>query len=276
MKWKIITDTACDLPQLDNGEIGFQRIPFVISIDNTNYVDSDTLDIEDIVSKMEKSEEVCHTACPGPGSWEEAFEDAEYVFAITISSQLSGSFNSAVIGANMALEKDPERKIHVFDSRSTGPEMTMLVHKIVEWIDEGLSYEDICVKGQQYLDETHLLFALSTFGNLVKNGRMPKIVGFVVGKLRITLVGFASDAGTIEVVGKARGDGQIVKKIVNEMKAHNFNGNVVSICHVMNEKLALRLKDAITKEWSAPVEIMQASGLDSFYAERKGIIIGFH
>ena len=115
MNWKIVADSSCDLMQKDiaGAEPDFSTVPFVITIGGREYEDNEALDTLAMVTDMEQCEEAGCTACPSPMSWVSEFAGAEQVIAITISSQLSGSFNSACLGRDLALESQPEKKVEV-------------------------------------------------------------------------------------------------------------------------------------------------------------------
>ena len=185
MKWNIITDSSCDMFGFDkeHENIVFSSVPFTISVGDENFVDDRNLDVDGMIDSMDACAEASHTACPSPHAWQEKFEQEGNVIAITISSKLSGSYNSACVAKDMVLEEQPDKKIAVIDSRSAGSELVLLVKKICELIESGADFETVVEKAELYSRHTHVVFALSSFNNLVKNGRMSKIVGFVANKL---------------------------------------------------------------------------------------------
>ena len=139
MKWNIITDSSCDMFgfEKEHENIVFSSVPFTISVGDENFVDDCNLDVDGMIDSMDACAEASHTACPSPHAWQEKFEQDGNVIAITISSKLSGSYNSACAAKDMVLEEQPDKKIAVIDSRSTGPEMVLLVKKICEIIESG-------------------------------------------------------------------------------------------------------------------------------------------
>lgn len=174
-------------------EIYFSSIPFVSSVGTRDFVDDESLKTSEMIDKMETSEELSHTSCPSPGAWYQEFEKPGYTIAVTISSKLSGSYNSANTAKNMILEASPDKKIALVDSRSTGPEIVMIVHKICECIKMGAAFDTVVKEANECARHTHIVFALSSFNNLIKNGRMNKIVGFIAGKLNFWGIGIGSD-----------------------------------------------------------------------------------
>lgn len=278
MKWNIITDSSCDLFELEkqHHDIHFSSIPFVISVGTKDFIDDDTLDTSEMVTIMEKSEEVSRTSCPAPYAWYHQFKQSGYLIAVTISSKLSGSYNSAATAKNMLLEKYPDKKIALIDSHSAGPEIVLIVRKICEWIDAGTDYETVIKKAEEFARHTHIVFALSSFNNLVKNGRMNKIVGFIAGKLNFWGIGIGSDEGTIKVKQKVRGKNRVLEAIIADIKERNSTPDEIVISHCQNAELAEKLKEIIQNTWyNVKVKIVPTRGLCSYYAERGGLIIAY-
>ena len=105
---------------------------------------------------------------------------------------------------------------------------------------------------------------------------MSRMAGFVATKLGMWGIGIASDEGTIAIKGKTRGAEKALSMILSDMKQRGFNGGEVAISHCFNESVAEKLKNSILESWkSAKVTVMKARGLDSFYAERGGLIVAF-
>ena len=277
MKWNIVTDSSCDLKQFapEDERIAFSSVPFVIRAGDQEFIDDEQLDTEGMVNALGEIKEAGRTSCPAPETWVEKFKAAGSVVAVTISSNLSGSYNSACLAKNMILEKDPTRKIAIIDSKSAGPELAMIVRKLHALIDENLSFEDIVEKLNRFADQTQTIFALTSFDNLVKNGRVSRIAGFVAGKLGMCGIGVAND-GRIDVRSKVRGTQKALRAIIDDMKTNAFTHGPVLISHCLNEELALRLKALIHENWAdSEVEIMPTRGLCSFYAEKGGLIVAY-
>ena len=278
MKWNIITDSSCNLYNLDeqSEKICFASIPFVINIANRDFVDDERLNTDEMVAAMEKCREASHTSCPSPYTWYEHFEKSEYSIAITISSKLSGSYNSACTARNMILEKYPDKKIAVLDSRSTGSEMVLIVTKLCKLINAGHDFDSVIEKAEQYMKHTHIVFALSSFDNLIKNGRMSRITGFLAGKLGFWGIGIGSEQGTIEIKEKVRGNKKALNAILNDIKERATDIETVVISHCQNAEFAESLKNAIQNIChTVEVKILPTGGLCSYYAEKGGLIIGF-
>lgn len=278
MQWNIVTDTSCDLNELpvSDENILFDSVPFVIHAGEHEFVDEPGMDVARMVSTLETVKTPARTSCPSPERWLEKFNRPGKVIAITISASLSGSLNSAMLARRMILDRHPERQIEIIDSKSAGSKLTMMVRKTQELIREGLPFESVVQQVHDFSERTHTVFALSSFDNLVKNGRVGKLAGFVAGKLGMWGVGVASDEGSISIKTKVRGTQKALGAIVADMKEHAFSGGSVLIAHCLNPEAAERLKTMILDAFhSAQVDIMPTRGLCSFYAEKGGMIIAF-
>ncbi len=276
MKWRIVTDSSCDdTPCLDGlKDVEFAKVPFIIRVGAADYLDSAELDVPAMLHDMETCQEASRTSCPTPFSWAEQFEQAENTIAITISGNLSGSYNSAMFAREMVLDAHPEKQIFVLDSCGAGSTLSLYAQKAAQWIAQGLEFDQIVKKLRECT--FHTVFALASFNNLIKNGRMSKLAGFVAGRLGLWGIGIGTPEGKIKVKGKVLGIPHVISGIVNDMKEHCFAcGNVV-ISHCQNLDLAEKLRDRIIETWNcAKVKILPTGGLCSFYAERKGLIVAY-
>lgn len=277
MKWKILTDTGANLREVTDlpENVAFDIIPLILHVDNKDFVDTADLDISELVEAVKKSTK-SSSACPAPGAYAEAFKGAENVICVTISSNLSASFESAELGKKIALEENPEANIHIFDSRSAGGELDMLVFKALELIKEGKDFSGVVDGMEKYHKNTLTGYMLKSIENLVKNGRVNKIVGSLVGLLNIHVIGVRSEEGTIEMSNRARGERRALNTFVNDLIENGLNGNRVEIGHVNNEPLAQTVAERIKEKFpNANIHLRLTSGLCSFYAEDGGLIVGY-
>ncbi|HAB94846.1 MAG TPA: fatty acid-binding protein DegV [Lachnospiraceae bacterium] len=286
MKWRIIADSSCDIFKMDEcadpalnreaaDSIYFSTVPFVITVDGKDYVDDEKIDVHELVAHMAKSSH-SHTSCPSPESWIREFGEEGDVFAVTISSNLSGSYNSACTAREIVLEKNPDRRIQVLDSRGTGPSLYQIIHKLRDLILSGKSCEEVTKEIHLFMEDHKLIFALSSYHNLVNNGRMPKIAGIVLGHLGLWGIGIASEEGTIKMKKIAKGGKKTLKVIMSDFSERGANKGGIVISHCENDEFAQSLKKAVQSTYGdMNVKIMHTRGLCSYYAEKGGVIVGF-
>ena len=278
MKWCIVADSSCDLKELDtkSENIEFKNVPFIISIDGKDYVDTTELDVEEMVDKMEAYSKASLTSCPSPQTWFDCFKEADFSIAITISANVSGSYNSAMTAKTMIEEQYKDKKVYVLDSKSAGSVLCMYAEKLVELINKGLGFKEVVSEIEKYKAKRHTIFALSSFSNLVKNGRVGKIAGFLARILKMWGIGVNTNEGKIAVKKKTRGEKNVLSAFVDDMQQNKFDDDYVVISHCQNIELATKFKNLLTSIWSKiKVKILPTRGLCSFYAERKGLIVGY-
>ena len=278
MKWKIIADSGCDLREIENlaPDTQYINVPLTVQVGDKHYTDDASLDIDAMMIEMYQSKDQTASACPSPDAFLEAYKGAENVIAITITGGLSGSQNSAQLAKNMLLEEAPGTNIEVFDSLSASGEMVLFVQKANELIAQGLSYEEVVAALKDYLASTKLLFALARVDNLVKNGRLNKLVGAVIGMLNIRLVGNASPEGTLNLLHKAKGQKKAVQAVWAEMKKNGYKGGRVVISHCNTPEICGLIQAAVHSEFpDADVSSIHTSGVCSYYAEQGGILMGY-
>lgn len=270
---KIISDSGANVLHLD--DTSFENIPLTIHVDGTDYQDDASISVDEFIEALHQNDGKTSTACPSIAQWQKAFEGADEIYAITITSVLSGSYNSAVQAAGMYREDHPETKIHVIDSLSAGPEMELIIDKLKESIDAGLNFDEICAKINAYKEKTHLNFALESLDNLAKNGRISPAVAKVAKMLKIRIIGRPDD-GKLTPIGKARGARKTISYLIKDMEEHGFSNGRVIIAHILNEEGADNLKQAILdKHPEASVEIRKARGLCTYYAQKGGLMVGY-
>lgn len=272
--FKIVADSSADVLSLDGVE--YASVPLSISVSGTEYVDDDSLNLEEMMAALRACKEKTSTACPGTARWIAAFGEAERVICFTITSGLSGTYNAARLAAREYEEKHPGRKVHVVDTLSTGPEMELLIEKTAELYREGMEFEEIIKRIDTYRKHTYLLFSLQSLHNFVINGRISPAVGALVGLLGIRIVGRASEEGTLQPMAKCRGDKKALQSILSNMKEMGFKGGLVRIHHCCNEVFANTLKDGILSLFpGADIRMGITRGLCSYYAENGGVLVGF-
>lgn len=278
MKWHLVSDSSCDLFELEGaGErFDFSTVPFTIQIGNHVFLDEGEIDSDAMLHENETSSEIAHTACPSPQTWLDRFSKPGPVLAFTISGALSGSYNSALAAKRLLLEMEPDKQIEIIDSRATGPEVAILIRLARSLVEKQISFSSVVERLHEAADRTHIIFALKSYRNLIKNGRVSKLKALVAGHLGFWGIGVGDEAGEIVMRGKARGAKNMIRFLLNEIKETGIAGKEIIISHCFNEEAAMELKRGLQELFSGvSVDILPTRGLDSFYAERGGLIIGY-
>lgn len=274
MNYKIVADSSSDVLALDS--VPFANVPLVIHAGEKTFVDDENCDVAAMTDYMLTYKGKSSTACPGTQDWLDAFGEAENVFCVTITSGLSGSYNSARIAAEEYMAAHPGRRVHVVDTLSAGPELRLVVEKLQELILAETPFDEIVEEIEKYHKRSFLVFSLQSLHNFVANGRVSPALGALVGLLGIRVVGKASEQGTLEPLSKVRGDKKALNEIVRIMKELGWNGGRVRIAHNENAAMADSLATALRAVHDKlDVAIERCRGLCSYYAEKGGLLVGF-
>jgi len=273
MNFKIVADSSCNFFQLP--DVDFQAVPLRI-LGSREYVDDQRLDVGEMVATLKAEKAAATTSCPNVLEWREAFEGADAVFAVTMTSQLSGTYNAALQAAGEFKRADENRRIWVLDSLSTGPEMQLIIEKLRDCILAGGTFSQIRRTVREYSSHTHLLFALQSLDNLAKNGRCSMALAKMAGVLGIRVVGRASAQGTLEPLAKPRGERKALETLLNELAKSGFAGGKVRIAHCFNLRAAEDLQTMILDCYpGSDIEILSCGGLCSHYADLGGLLVAF-
>lgn len=174
------------------------------------------------------------------------------------------------------MAEHPERKVFIFDSLATGPEMMMLAEKIRQCEDAGDDFETTKAKVLDYHNHLHTLFCLESMNNLARNGRVNIAVAKIAGMLGIRVAGEAK-GGQVAPVHKPRGLRKTTQMLVDMVKERGFrDGGYIRVAHCFAEEAAADFREALLAEFPhARFMLEPTTALCSYYAEVGGLIIGF-
>ncbi len=275
MNFKIVVDSSADIRSIPYS-VPFGVAPLKIITSQMEYCDDGKLDVHSMLDDLQKYKGRSSSACPNIEDWKKEFIGFENIFCVTITSGLSGSYNSACVAANEYMRDNANANVFVIDSLSTGPEIAMIVEKLAQLIEEGNGFEEVKKQILRYKNTTHLIFALESMHNLANNGRINHVVAKFAGALGIRVIGKASLQGTLEMTDRSRGSKKMISDIIKNMSTNGYIGGRVRIHHCENPSVASELKERILKACpKANIDITQTAALCSFYAERGGLIIGY-
>lgn len=273
MKTRIISDSSCNIWELEG--VDFKTVPLTISTDEKTFVDDEDINVHEMLDYLVEYKDRSYTACPSVDSWIESFEGADEIYVVTLTSGLSGTFNSALVAKKLYNEQNPNVNIYVVDSLSTSSEQLLIVEKIMALKKEGCSFGEVCEKIEKYKSRTRLFFAFKSLHNFAQNGRVPKILAQAIGVLGISIIGTASEEGKVKPISKCRGSKAVITNLVNQLKEAGYKGGRLNVCHVENEDLAVLFKQKVENIYpDADINIYPSRGLCAYYGERGGIMVG--
>ena len=224
---RLVADSSCDLLSLDG--VDFVSVPLTLRTETEEFRDDARLDVDAMVSTLRATKGRSYSACPNVADWEKAFGESGDVLAFTITSSLSGSYGAACVAKQSCEERDPSRRIRVVDTLSAGPETMLLLEKAASAQRGGASFDEVCRVVEELQRHTHLLFSLESMHNLAQNGRISKLAATAAGVLGIRAVGQASAEGTLEMLGKCRGERKTQEFLLQEMERLGYKGRCAAV-----------------------------------------------
>ena len=272
MRYQIVSDSSSNIFRMEG--VSYTTVPMKIIAGEKEYVDTEALDVRGMVDALKSYKGKSGSSCANAQEWLEAFGDADMVFGVTISRNLSGSFNAAQQAAQDFAEEHPNAKIHIFDTLSAGPGMAMVAEKIVELVNKGLAFEEIVAGVREYQNHCHTLFCLESMNNLARNGRVNPAVAKLASVLGIRACGDAQN-GQIVPTHKPRGQKKATETLAAMIRERGFtNSSWLRIAHCFGETQARLLIDALKKDFPNARYTLEPTGaLCSFYAEEGGLMI---
>lgn len=278
MENNIIVDSCVDFnEEVFSPDHPIERIPFTIHIDGEEIADKN-LATGSLLSKMKDRTGKILTACPSPNDFIVAYQKYKSNFVVTISSKLSGCYNSAVVAKEMLMGDDANCFIHVFDSKSASAGESLVALKIKQLIEKKLSVSQIIEETNCYISNLKTFFILQSLENLIKNGRISHLKGIIGSVLHIVPIMGENGNGEIELKTQARGEKRAFDKLIEmigESKI-DFTNTILGITHVNAKEKAQSLKEEIQKIYHfKDVLIFKSGGLSTVYADDGGIVIAY-
>ena len=277
MSFHIVADSCCELTADMKKRENIEIAPLTLEVGGESILDDETFDQKYFLKRVAECPECPKSACPSPDYFRKSFlNGAERCYAVTLSAQLSGSYNSAVLGANLAQEENEDLKIHVFNSRSASIGETLIVKKIVECEEAGMSFERVVETVELYISTQHTYFVLENLETLRKNGRLSKAKALVASALKIKPVMGATPEGDIVQLDQARGINKALMKMVDAVvnDAQHVETKTLAVSHCNCPERAEMVKEALLERLAVQdVFVLDTQGVSSMYANDGGIII---
>lgn len=276
MSYLILCDSCTDFTDEMEKDPHFVRIPLTLHVGEEDIIDDETFDQASFLKKVAEYPDASKSSCPSPEKFMDYFEKADEIYIVTLSCHLSGSFNSAELAKSMCLEKHPDKKIHVFDSKSASAGQSLIALEIQKRAINGLPFEQIVNEVTDFLNTMGTKFVLETLEVLRKNGRLSKVTAMLVNALNIKLVMTSDGNGEIAKTSQARGMKKAIQKMAEAIKedAVDPENRTLFISYCNNKERAEFVKDAILSVLSfKDVLIAPTGGVSSLYAADGGIVV---
>lgn len=283
MRYKIVIDSCGELTDTLKKDPHYENVALELDVDDYHILDDASFNQQEFLQKVKESPNCPKSSCPPPARFMDAFgEGTEHVYMVTLSSQLSGSYNSAMLAKELYEEQQETRdgekhtKIHVFDSKSASIGETLIGMKIQEYEEAGESFEQIVEKVDNYIAEMNTFFVLESLETLRKNGRLSNLKAALATALNIKPVMGSTDLGTIQQLGQARGMNKALESMVEKMLTvtKNCEEKVLAISHCNCPERAKRVRERIEKlAHFKNIVIVDTAGVSSMYANDGGVIL---
>ncbi len=276
MSYKIVVDSCCELQEEYKKDDRFRVVPLRLEVGDYQVMDDEHFDQKEFLAQVAACPQCPKSACPSPEKYLEAYgADAEEVYVVTLSSHLSGSYNSAVAGKDMYLEKCGGRKIHVVDSESASCGETQLAMRIMQYREAGLSFEETVKKIEIFKRRMRTYFVLDNLETLRKNGRLTGVKALMASALNIKPV-MVGTFGEIEQKGQAIGTNKALARMADCLVADvaDTEERTLMISHCNCPERAEYMRELMEKRASyRDVVIMDTAGVSSMYANDGGVIV---
>lgn len=278
MSYKIIIDSCGELTEEMKKSGDFETASLQIDVGGHHIVDDETFDQADFLAKVAASKESVKSACPAPESYMEAYSKADDIYVVTLSAELSGSYNSAVLGKNLYEEENGTKNIHVVNSRGAATTQVLIARKLNEYASQGMPFEEVVDKIEEYTTSLRTYFVLETLEVLRKNGRLSRLSATIAGALNIKPVMIGTRDGVIQKAAQARGMKKALAKMVEHMgsEGRDLTRRQFVISHCNCYERAVYVKELIKKHLHAEdIDIVDTKGVSSLYACDGGIIVSY-
>ena len=278
MSFHIVCDSCTDLTEEDLKKGCYTLVPLTLLVDGEEIRDDETFDQADFLAKVAASKESVKSACPAPESYMEAYSKADDIYVVTLSAELSGSYNSAVLGKNLYEEENGTKNIHVVNSRGAATTQVLIARKLNEYASQGMPFEEVVDKIEEYTTSLRTYFVLETLEVLRKNGRLSSLSATIAGALNIKPVMIGTRDGVIQKAAQARGMKKALAKMVEHMgsEGRDLTRRQFVISHCNCYERAVYVKELIKKHLHAEdVDIVDTKGVSSLYACDGGIIVSY-
>ncbi|CDQ21510.1 EDD domain protein, DegV family [Halobacillus karajensis] len=281
MTIQLIIDGGGDLPQGMMEDYNIHYVPLNLHFGNEQYKTGETIDLKTFYEKLKNTEELPRSSSPSPNDFYEKYKalDAEdEILVLSLTQGLSSTYESAVMGRDMLLEEEPNRKVAVLNTKTASSGIALLVDEAWKKINEGLEFEAVVSHMEERIEKTATLFILKTLENVIKGGRLDKVKGTIAKTLNIKLLMQASEEGTIEVTEKVRGNKKSIRRFVDQISeyTHQFENRNIALSHCNDEEGGQTVLNKIKERYNFKDGLFMEMGpLISTYAGEGGLVIAF-
>lgn len=247
---KIFTDSICDVPYEYVQRYGIRVMPLTVNFGDESFKDGIDLTLKEFLARLEKSEVLPTTSQVPPAEFFEAYREeialGNKVISIHGSSQLSGTYNSAV----MAKEQIGAADIHIIDSMGISLGAGMLVIKAARLVEEGMEASEVVRQIEASKQKMEYFFILDTLKYLQKGGRLSLSASVLGSILNIKPI-LKVVHGKLELSEKSRGMKKAIYSVLASIRENGWSldGKIVGINHIADPEHMRMLEEELNKEY---------------------------
>ena len=276
--YKIIIDSCGELTEGMKADGHFATVSLTLEVDEAVIVDDASFDQKDFLERVAQSKKGPKSSCPSPEAYMEAFAgEAERVYVVTLSANLSGSYNSAMLAVELYKEdSDSAKQMYVFNSCSASIGETLIALKIQECEERGMSFKEVVAVVESYIKEQNTFFVLDNLDTLRKAGRLSNIKALLATTLQIKPVMGATPEGTIRQLGQQRGSKKALLQMVDKMMevTEDYENKILAISHCNCPERAAYVKELVSRNATfKDIIVVDTQGVSTMYANDGGVIL---
>lgn len=281
MSFRIIADSCCDRTKETEAMNNITFIPLTLSIGEYSISDDENFNQDDFISRVDEAGIIPKTACPAPDAFKKAMEcDEDDIYVITITDKLSGTYNSALQGKMLYEEEGEKKNIHIFNSLATSGLESLIAEKIYKLASSGKSFDEVVSETEDFiLNHTALYFCLESLDVLNSNGRLYAMAASILKKIKLKLICERTQEGSVKLAGQEFNSNRALIKMANiiaaDMKDKDASDKKIILSHVCCEDKAKLVAQKLENVGFKEIEIVKASGLNSVYAAKGGLIVSY-
>lgn len=276
MSFVIVGDSCCDFTQRELQKDYVKSAPLILTVGDREFIDDENIDTQELLKCISECEDAPRSACPSPESFLECYGDADEIYVITLSSKLSGSYNSAMVARQLYLADHPDAKVHVFDSKSAAAAEHLIFEKIEECALAGMKFEDVVSTVKNYISKQKTYFVLDDLSVFIKNGRVPRLKGTLAGVLNIKAV-LSGEDGEIVQLDQGRGMNKALNKMLWQIEKLGYDKTrKVEITECQSYERCMNVRKILMEKFGfRNVVILKAHGISTLYENAGGIVLAF-
>jgi DegV family protein with EDD domain len=267
MSVKILSDSGCDLPIDIINEYDIDILPIAVIKDEKEYLDQETITPKEVYDGM-RNGEIFKTAQVSLLSFVNKFEEYaknnKSVIYLSLSSGISGTYQSAVLAEQEIKERFPESDITVIDSKAASLGFGLIVYEAARLAKAGETKDVIIKSINTYIENIEQIFTVDNLEYLYRGGRVTKTAAFVGGLLNIKPILEVTKEGKLVPFEKIRGRSKVLKRMVEIMKersrGEDYSDQLIAISHGDDLEAAEKLKSIIEETYGTKKFLINTIG----------------